>query len=276
MIEVPYSSWTIPIERSAPLWVVSIQGDRADPQSPRPRSHEADSRLEVVDDRGEVGEPVRTTRGCDDIDARRVHARTDSDLGPIVRRRLAEQSDHHGSGARKPPPPSLLGPPRYAMPTVLEHHADQRPTTPQVPREEVRKDPPGCAALGSAAAAEHEHLGPPGPPISPAKTRSRRSCTCTTPTLQAPQRLSLKSAAQQAPRCCSPWSLAGENLFASKPFDQLTKLRVRGGEGLLFGDRVCFHRRGFQALGGRSVVRTPYDPPGRETTTIASLRTRIR
>ena len=143
--------------------MVSIQGDRADPQSPRPRSHEADSRLEVVDDGGEVGEPVRTTRGCDDIDARRVHASTDSDLGPIVRRRLAEQSDHHGSGARKPPPPSLLGPPRYAMPTVLEHHADQRPTTPQVPREEVRKDPPGCAALGSAAAAEHEHLGPAWP-----------------------------------------------------------------------------------------------------------------
>ena len=49
------------------------------------------------------------------------------------------------------------------MPTVLEHHADQRPATPQVPREEVRKDPPGCAALGSAAATEHEHLGPTWP-----------------------------------------------------------------------------------------------------------------
>ena len=142
--------------------MVSIEGERGAP-IPASGSHEADSRLEVVDDRGEVSQPVRAARGREDIAARRVHARTDSDLCPIVRRRLAEQSDHHGSGARKPPPPSLLGPPRYAMPTVLEHHADQRPATPQVPREEVRKDPPGCAALGSAAATEHEHLGPTWP-----------------------------------------------------------------------------------------------------------------
>ena len=49
------------------------------------------------------------------------------------------------------------------MPTVLEHDADQRPAAPQVPREEVRKDPPGCAALVLAVAAEHEHLGPAWP-----------------------------------------------------------------------------------------------------------------
>ena len=110
--------------------MVSIQGDRGDPQSPRPGSHEADSRLEVVDDRGEVGQPIRTARGRDDVTARRVHARKDGDLDPIVYRGLGQESDHYGSRARKPLTPSLLGPPRYAMPTTLEHNADQRPATP--------------------------------------------------------------------------------------------------------------------------------------------------
>jgi len=91
----------------------------------------------MVDERGEVGQPVRTARGRNDIAARRVHARTDSDLGPIVRRRLAEQSDHHGRGARKPPTPSLSCPSRHAVRTTAEHDPNERPAAPQMAGQEV-------------------------------------------------------------------------------------------------------------------------------------------
>jgi hypothetical protein len=141
----------------------TIQGDRGDPQSPRPGSHKADSRLEVVDDRGEMGESSGTASCGDDFAARRLGACTLSDLVVVWCRGLPEQGDQHDSGAREALAPSLSRPQRDAMPTVLEHDADQRPAAPQMSREKVRKDPPGCAALVLAVAAEHEHLGPAWP-----------------------------------------------------------------------------------------------------------------
>jgi len=117
----------------------------------------------VVEGRGEVGESSRTARSGDDFVACRPRACALSDLNPVGCCGLPEQGDPYGSGASEPQPPSLLSPQRYAMPTVLEDDADQGPATPQMSREEVRKDPPARAALVSAAAAEHENLGPPWP-----------------------------------------------------------------------------------------------------------------